>query len=234
MTLNIWQMTWPGDVDSLGPRLLLDICHSIIPPLPRVHAFPGSVDNWRGILPRAMCCDHFLCQILMRSLVLLIPSRTLRLGVPLVGCTSGFPHRSHTYDVRGESLLQRVEDLEEDCHLLVHSQQTELKILHPLAEFKDQAVQDSQAVSELIVKERVQRLIPVRRRFSPSCPRRVLMRWRRRLEPWRIRRKARGGRQQLRDDSEAIKIRDNDIRWRRRNWLGVNRRRGVGGRRSRG
>jgi hypothetical protein len=57
--------------------------------------------------------------------------------------------------------LEGGEDLKKDRDFAIRGLQTELKVLHPLTEFKFQTEENSETLSQLCVKERVRGLVLV-------------------------------------------------------------------------
>jgi len=147
MDLDICRITWPGGVDGLGPWFLLDIHHLVCPLHSSFHTALGSVGTCHSILQWFSCCVHLHDHVLVLGLLQPIPCQSLHLGVSFTGICARFPYYSHPYRVRGESLLKGGKELKKDREFSIRGLQTELKVLHPLTEFKDQTEEDGEAFS---------------------------------------------------------------------------------------
>jgi hypothetical protein len=91
MDLDIWLITWPGGVEVLGPRFLLDIRHLVCPLHSGFHTARGSIGTCRSILQWSLCCVHLHGHVLVLGLLQPIPCGSLHLGVSSTGSCAEVP-----------------------------------------------------------------------------------------------------------------------------------------------
>jgi hypothetical protein len=159
MGLDIWKITWPGGVDSFGPRFLLDVCHLICPLHFNFHASLSLVDIWHGILQHSPSCVHLHGHVLVLGVLYPIPYGSLCLGISFTGRYTRILYSSRICWVQGESQLKGGKELKRDHNLSIHGLQMELNVLQPLAEFEHQTEENSEAFSQLRDEERVRGLV---------------------------------------------------------------------------